>query len=109
MLDCGAPAYLPFRLLRRVQAALRDGAPPLPFAPSHVLYDEADQTLHFDQNVAADAYAAIEQIPDAIVVPQRYQKRWAAPPASIERTGLARTMNKCGRGVGPPVHAGAVT
>ena len=108
LLDCGAaPGHLPFHLLRRVQAALRgatgswiDGRKPV----DYVLYDEADQTLHFESGRdLAHVFAVLDAVGRSFVVPQRYEKRWGADPALVDQKNLSRSMNKCPTNKSPPI------
>ena len=108
LLDCGAaPGHLPFHLLRRVQAALRgatgswiDGRKPV----DYVLYDEADQTLHFESGRdLAHVFAVLDAVGRSFVVPQRYEKRWGADPALVDQKNLSRSMNKCPTNKFPPI------
>jgi len=98
VLDCAdAPVYLPPALLRAVQRAL-GGDPGRPRVDAagvdFVLYDEADQTLHFDRG-PGDAFGVLGAAPRAFVAPQRYEKRWGADPLLVARANLSKSMNKC--------------
>ena len=106
VLDCAAaPVYLPPTLLRGIQRALSAAAAgaAAPGRPSidvggvdFVVYDEADQTLHFERDESpGDVYAALARAPRAFVAPQRYEKRWGADPSLVARGNLSKSMNKC--------------
>ena len=111
LLDCDhAPGHLPFHLLRFVQEALKAPTPeeagetPNPHRAwvdarrpvDYVLYDEADQTLHFETpHDLANVFAVLDAVDKAFVVPQRYEKRWGADPALVAQKNLSRSMNKC--------------
>ena len=109
LLPCGAaPGYLPFDLLRLVQKVVKrratvgrvpgaDDAHWLDDLPlEYVLYDESDQTLHFESPAAVEnCFAVLHRDARAVLMPQRYEKRWGAKPELVNRTDLARAMNKC--------------
>ena len=61
----------------------------------YVLYDEADQTLHFEGTALEDVFAVLEQHPDYYVAPQRYEKGWGGIPRFVLQGNLSRSMNKC--------------
>jgi hypothetical protein len=61
-----------------------------------VLYDEADQTLHFEGTALRDVFDVLTQHPDYYVAPQRYEKRWGGIPQFVLQGNLSRTMmNTC--------------
>ena len=62
-----------------------------------VLYDEADQTLHFEGTALEDVFAVLEQHPNYYVAPQRYEKGWGGIPRFVLQGNLSRSMNKCER------------
>ena len=110
LLNCEqAPAYLPYKLLRLVQRQAKGilnatrvapaARPVLPWLSSleykFVLYDEADQTLHFEGTALEDVFAVLEQHPNYYVAPQRYEKGWGGIPRFVLQGNLSRTMNKC--------------
>jgi hypothetical protein len=63
----------------------------------YVLYDEADQTLHFEGTALRDIFDVLTQHPDYYVAPQRFEKGWGGIPRFILQGNLSRTMNKCER------------
>ena len=112
LLNCEqAPAYVPFKLLRLVQRQAKGiinatrvapaARPVLPWLSSleyeYVLYDEADQTLHFEGTALEDVFAVLEQHPDYYVAPQRFEKGWGGIPRFVLQGNLSRSMNKCER------------
>ena len=102
VLDCAdAPVYLPPALLRAVQRALAADPGDAPGRAAvdasgvdFVLYDEADQTIHFERG-PGDVFGVLGAAPRAFVAPQRYEKRWGADPALVARGNLSKSMNKC--------------
>jgi len=110
LLKCrDAPAYLPFKLIRLVQRRAKGQLDDLRVAPAargivqwlnalefeFMLYNEADQTLHFEGPGRADAFAVLAQHPAYYVAPQRYEKRWGGIPRHVAQLNLSRAMNKC--------------
>ena len=110
LLNCEqTPAYLPYKLLRLVQRHAKGTLNAMHVPPAarvvvpwiseldfdFVLYDEADQTLHFEGRALEDVFAVLEQHPDYYVAPQRYEKGWGGIPRFVLQGNLSRTMNKC--------------
>ena len=110
LLNCEqAPAYLPYKLLRLVQRHAKGTLNASRVAPAargvvpwiseldfdFVLYDEADQTLHFEGTALRDVFDVLTQHPDYYVAPQRYEKGWGGIPRFVLQGNLSRTMNKC--------------
>ena len=70
----------------------------------YVLYDEADQTLHFESGRdLAHVFAVLDAVGRSFVVPQRYEKRWGADPELVDQKNLSRSMNKCPTNKFPPI------
>jgi hypothetical protein len=111
LLNCEqTPAYLPYKLLRLVQRHAKGTLNATHVAPAarvvvpwlssleyeYVLYDEADQTLHFEGTALRDVFDVLTQHPDYYVAPQRYEKRWGGIPQFVLQGNLSRTMmNTC--------------
>ncbi len=110
LLNCEqTPAYLPYKLLRLVQRHAKGTLNATHVAPAarvvvpwlsalefeYVLYDEADQTLHFEGTALRDVFDVLTQHPDYYVAPQRYEKGWGGIPRFILQGNLSRSMNKC--------------
>ena len=110
LLNCAkTPAYTPYKLLRMVQRHAKGNLNASHVAPAargvvpwleeldfeYVLYDEADQTLHFEGTALEDVFAVLEQHPNYYVAPQRYEKGWGGIPRFVLQGNLSRTMNKC--------------
>ena len=60
-----------------------------------VLYNEADNTFHFEGTASRDVFDVLTQHPDYYVAPQRYEKGWGGIPRFVLQGNLSRTMNKC--------------
>ena len=60
-----------------------------------VLYDEADNTFHFEGTASRDVFDVLTQHPDYYVAPQRYEKGWGGIPRFVLQGNLSRSMNKC--------------
>ena len=112
LLNCAkTPAYTPYKLLRMVQRFAKGNLNATQVAPAargvvpwlaeldfdYVLYDEADQTLHFEGTALEDVLAVLEQHPDYYVAPQRFEKGWGGIPRFVLQGNLSRSMNKCDR------------
>ncbi|CAH0367550.1 unnamed protein product [Pelagomonas calceolata] len=112
LLNCAkAPAYTPYKLLRMVQRHAKGNLNASQVAPAargvvpwlssleyeFVLYDEADQTLHFEGTALRDVFDVLTQHPDYYVAPQRYEKGWGGIPRFVLQGNLSRSMNKCER------------
>ena len=110
LLNCAkTPAYTPYKLLRMVQRHAKGSLNASHVAPAargvvpwlselefdFVLYDEADQTLHFEGTALRDIFDVLTQHPDYYVAPQRYEKGWGGIPRFVLQGNLSRTMNKC--------------
>ena len=111
LLNCAkTPAYTPYKLLRMVQRHAKGTLNASHVAPAarvvvpwiseldfdFVLYDEADQTLHFEGTALRDVFDVLTQHPDYYVAPQRYEKRWGGIPRFVLQGNLSRTMmNTC--------------
>ena len=110
LLNCAkTPAYTPYKLLRMVQRHAKGNLNASQVAPAargvvpwlssleyeFVLYDEADQTLHFEGTALRDIFDVLTQHPDYYVAPQRYEKGWGGIPRFVLQGNLSRTMNKC--------------
>ena len=110
LLNCEqAPAYLPYKLLRLVQRHAKGTLNAMHVAPAarvvvpwiseldfdFVLYDEADNTFHFEGTASRDIFDVLTQHPDYYVAPQRYEKGWGGIPRFVLQGNLSRTMNKC--------------
>ena len=119
LLNCAkTPAYTPYKLLRMVQRHAKGNLNASQVAPAargvvpwlssleyeFVLYDEADQTLHFESgHDLAHVFAVLDAVGRSFVVPQRYEKRWGADPALVDQKNLSRSMNKCPTNKFPPI------
>ena len=111
LLNCEqAPAYLPYKLLRLVQRHAKGNLNATHVAPAarvvvpwiselkldYVLYDEADNTFHFEGTALRDIFEVLTQHPDYYVAPQRYEKGWSGSPRSILRGNLSKDrQNRC--------------
>ena len=111
LLNCEqAPAYLPYKLLRLVQRHAKGTLNATHVAPAarpivpwlselefdFVLYDEADNTFHFEGTALRDIFDVLTQHPDYYVAPQRYEKGWSGSPRSILRGNLTKVgQNTC--------------
>ena len=111
LLNCEqAPAYLPYKLLRLVQRHAKGTLNATHVAPAtrvvvpwitelafeYVLYDEADNTFHFEGTASRDVFDVLTQHPDYYVAPQRYEKGWSGSPRSILRGNLTKVgQNTC--------------
>ncbi len=110
LLNCEkSPAYVPFKLLRMVQRHAKGNLNASQVAPAargvvpwlaeldfdYVLYDEADQTLHFEGTALRDVFDVLTQHPDYYVAPQRYEKGWGGIPRFVLQGNLSRSTNKC--------------
>ena len=111
LLNCEqAPAYLPYKLLRLVQRHAKGTLNATHVAPAarpivpwlaalafeYVLYDEADNTFHFEGTALRDIFEVLTQHPDYYVAPQRYEKGWSGSPRSILRGNLTKVgQNTC--------------
>ena len=88
LLDCEqTPAYLPYKLLRIIQRHAKGTLNVTHVAPAarvvvpwitelafeYVLYDEADNTFHFEGTALRDIFDVLTQHPDYYVAPQRYE------------------------------------
>ena len=106
LLNCEqTPAYLPYKLLRLVQRhakgtlnATRVTPAARPIVPwlweldfDFVLYDEADNTFHFEGTELRDIFEVLTQHPDYYVAPQRDEKGWGGSPRSILQTVKGRS------------------
>ena len=60
-----------------------------------MLYDESDQTLHFEGTSRDDAFSVLARHQDHVLMPQRYEKRHGANAVLIRRENFSRAMNKC--------------
>ena len=84
LLNCEkSPAYIPFKLLRMVQRHAKGNLNASQVAPAargvvpwlaeldfdYVLYDEADQTLHFEGTALRDVFDVLTQHPDCCAAP----------------------------------------
>ena len=110
LLNCEqAPAYLPYKLLRLVQRHAKGTLNATHVAPAarvvvpwiselafdFVLYDEADNTFHFEGTALRDVFDVLTQHPDYYVAPQRFEKGWGGIPRFVLQGNLSRSMNKC--------------
>ena len=109
LLNCEqAPAYLPYKLLRLVQRHAKGTLNATHVAPAarvvvpwiseldFVLYNEADNTFHFEGTALRDIFEVLTQHPDYYVAPQRYEKGWSGSPRSILRGNLTKVgQNTC--------------
>ena len=111
LLNCEqTPAYLPYKLLRLVQRHAKGTLNAMHVAPAarvvvpwiseldfdFVLYDEADNTFHFEGTALRDVFDVLTQHPDYYVAPQRYEKGWSGSPRSILRGNLTKVgQNTC--------------
>ena len=111
LLDCEqTPAYLPYKLLRIIQRHAKGTLNASRVAPAarpivkwiseldfdFVLYDEADNTLHFEGTALRDIFEVLTQHPDYYVAPQRYEKGWGGSPRSILQGNLSKVgQNTC--------------
>ena len=101
LLNCEkSPAYVPFKLLRMVQRHAKGNLNASQVAPAargvvpwlaeldfdYVLYDEADQTLHFEGTALRDVFDVLTQHPDY----------YAAPAALREGVGGIRAICSSG-------------
>ena len=111
LLDCEqTPAYLPYKLLRIIQRHAKGTLNASRVAPAarpivqwiseldfdFVLYDEADNTFHFEGTALRDIFEVLTQHPDYYVAPQRYEKGWGGSPRSILQGNLSKVgQNTC--------------
>jgi hypothetical protein len=111
LLNCEqTPAYLPYKLLRLVQRHAKGTLNATHVAPAarpivqwiseldfdFVLYDEADNTFHFEGTALRDIFEVLTQHPDYYVAPQRYEKGWGGSPRSILQGNLSKVgQNTC--------------
>ena len=111
LLNCEqTPAYLPYKLLRMVQRHAKGTLNATHVAPAarpivpwiselgfdFVLYNEADNTFHFEGTASRDIFDVLTQHPDYYVAPQRYQKKFGVPPQFILQGNLSKVgQNTC--------------